>query len=208
MQARIVDQRTLEYSEAEIAAVRAASALLDTPRALKRLINVYRVLRATADPASQDRLEAECAYVILLLAVTYGRPIAAPNLFALVNNPASTNTPLPQLLTQHLHTAAVPTATPTTPDAAEDAIPSAPPIHIAELYQEVLDLLVVMGPAAPTDPTTLRYWLPIVARYSFRHHRLTATSPPDTRRSANSSLSPRSTRSSLPDGTESTGTIS
>lgn len=172
----LIEQRTLEYSPREIAAVRAASTLVDTPRTLKRLINVYRVLRATADPAAQLRVETDCAYIILLLAIANGRPIAAPNLFALINHATPRTTQLPKLLKHHLHN----TTPDNTPDQPDDALPPPPPAHLAELYQETLDLLDTMGPDAPTNLATYQYWLPIAARYSFRHHRLTSTPPPST----------------------------
>jgi hypothetical protein len=168
----LVARRTLDFTPAEVAAVRAAAALLDTPRTLKQLVNVYRVMRATAAPRVLERLENESAYVVVLLAITYGHPLAAPDLFALVDR-SGPGSNLRTLL-QNPHASASAAAD---RSAETDALPPVPPAHLADVYIRVLATLDSMGQAAPLDLDVYRYWLARVARYSFRHRKLTTPGP-------------------------------
>jgi hypothetical protein len=50
--------------------------------------------------------------------------------------------------------------------------------HVDELHHRILATLRAMGDGAPEDLAALRYWLPRVARYSFRHRKLAGRPAP------------------------------
>jgi hypothetical protein len=60
--------------------------LVSTPRAVKRLVNVYRMLRVSVPPggagAFDPRGGREFEVVVVLLAILVGRPALAPGVFA------------------------------------------------------------------------------------------------------------------------------
>jgi hypothetical protein len=150
-----VAQRALDFTAEEAAAVRHVAGLLETPRSLKQLVNVYRVLRAVADAESRRHLDDEAAYVILLLAISCGHHPAAPKLLRLIGASPSDGADLRGML-EHWS------------DDTGTATNGAHPPSLADLCGRVRAVLDTMAERAPVDLETCRFWLPRVCRYSFR----------------------------------------
>lgn len=149
-----VDTRPLDFSAEERAMVTALGPILQTPRTLKRLVNVYRVVRATVAEADEQRLADEYGYVLLLLAVALGQPLAAPWLFGV-----GADSRKDDLI------AALEAAGPPTPSA--DTLPGPSKDAVGQLRRDV-GKVVADSPSPIDDIATYRYWLPVVGRYSFR----------------------------------------
>jgi len=67
----------LQISDTERKFMRQMHRLIPTPRAAKRYVNVYRLLRATLPAKKRDELEAyvhECQWLLLMLAIITGFP--------------------------------------------------------------------------------------------------------------------------------------
>ncbi len=90
--------RRLYTSPAELSFVATLGPLVSTPRAAKRLINLYRLLRARLRGADLDEFlntssrETPHRAVLLLLAVLVGHPNTAPQLFDMVAEAAPDGT--------------------------------------------------------------------------------------------------------------------
>lgn len=77
-----LDPEGLKLEEAELEFLKKLSALVPTPRATKRLVNTYRLLRASLDPPRLQKLvDGDYRTVLLLLAVLVGSPSVAETLF-------------------------------------------------------------------------------------------------------------------------------
>lgn len=145
--------------------------LLGTPRTVKRLANVYRVLRARIPAAELDGYlqRGEYGAVLLLLAVVLGRPLAAPAVFERLQRAAALGADVRAALSPA--GSARPTsdgdaAGSTRPEVAPDSLP------IADVERTLADLGDVE--LACADPRSYARWLPEVARYSFRYRELLA----------------------------------
>lgn len=133
----------LEVSPAEQAAMERMHPCFRTPRATKRFVNVYRLLRASATPAERAELQAggdSCRAAQVLVALAVG----APELGECV---------LEALLTQE-------------EGGSLRAICQARDPHNRRL-SDILETLEARE-ALPADLELLRRWAPRVARYSFR----------------------------------------
>lgn len=149
-----IDSRPLDFSAGEIAMVTALGPILATPRTLKRLVNVYRVVRATVAAEDEQRLSDEYGYVLVLLAVALGQPLAAPWLFGVVADSRKDDL-----------VAALGAAGPPKPSA--DTLPDPSGDAVSRLRRDVGKVLAD-SPVPVDDMATYRYWLPVVGRYSFR----------------------------------------
>lgn len=149
--------------------VAALAPLLGTPRTVKRLANVYRVLRARIPTAELDGYlqRSEYGAVLLLLAVVLGRPLAAPAVFERLQGAAARESDVRAALSPAA-------STPSTPD--REARGSTPPavapdsLPIADVERTLADLVAVE--LVCTDPLVYERWLPEVAAYSFRYREL------------------------------------
>jgi len=154
-----VAERVLDFTAVEAAAVRDVAGLLETPRSLKQLVNVYRVFRAVADAEARPHLDGEAAYVILLLAISCGHHPAAPILLRLIGSSPSDGADLRDMLEHWGGDTGMSTN-------------GGHPTPLVDLCGRVRAVLGVMAERAPLDLARCRFWLPRVCRYSFRHRDL------------------------------------
>lgn len=89
-----LNPRGLVLSGEERAYARQLSSLIPTPRAGKRLINLYRLIRAALPESATSELLATGDYrtILLLLAVLVGNPSFAARLFPAISNGADRET--------------------------------------------------------------------------------------------------------------------
>jgi hypothetical protein len=74
--------RALEIEEAELAHLKTLGVLVGSPRSAKRLVNLYRIVRATLDDEALGQfLAGEYRLVQICLAAVVGRPACAASLF-------------------------------------------------------------------------------------------------------------------------------
>jgi hypothetical protein len=137
----------IELSEEEQEFIGELFPLVRTPRAVKRLVNVHRILRASL-PA--DEPAADCTTALLLLAVLTGYPeLGAVLVERLMDSPRAG-------WTAHV-------------DAAADAAPD----FQAPMWQALEDdLRRVPAARMPEDIEPFVRWAPRVARFSFRASRV------------------------------------
>jgi hypothetical protein len=130
------------------------SGLVPTPRATKRLINTYRLIRAPLDPTTlQALIDEQHRVVLLLLALLVGCPSVTPRLFGgLLAEPPETSWPE---FVERLHAAG---------NGAPDWTRAA--IELSE---------VTAATDLPATVEPFRAWVPILARYSFETARLAPT---------------------------------
>jgi outer membrane protein assembly factor BamD (BamD/ComL family) len=77
--------QNLEVSEKEIKGLASMSPMIETPRAAKRMVNIYRLIRTTLDTDELDTfIDREFEIVQFLLAVLIGCPEQADQFFTLV----------------------------------------------------------------------------------------------------------------------------
>ena len=162
----------LKLSEPEVAFLTQLLGLVRTPRAAKRLVNIYRILRASIHGEELDRLigangyEPEYPAVLLLLAIVIGFPEQASQIIeGLLDRPAST---WPQFL-----------------DALrpQDGSGSGTPGEVVWIkFFECLDSLAVTS--LPISISPYAEWASRVARYSFRTGRLATRPQPPTNNSS------------------------
>ena len=126
--------------------------LVRTPRAAKRLVNVYRILRAQLP---EGALGADHPAVLLLLALCNAFPDQGALLVeALVRNPGSD-------WSSHL-----------------TSCRQAAPVSQAAMWQALCDSVARLpAGSVPQEIAPYRTWAPHVARFSFRAGRLATTSP-------------------------------
>jgi hypothetical protein len=151
--------RFLEIRRGERELIKTLFPLVPSPRAAKRLVNVYRLLRALVPPEERARFEAdgtgEYRAALLLLGIQCGYPGPAADLIddLLDNRPAGHWWGYVEAL-QRRHP----------PGQAEDD----------EAWRDLFRRLAEVRPrlgALPRCPTFVR-WAPEVGRYSFRSGRV------------------------------------
>jgi hypothetical protein len=144
--------------------------LLRTPRTAKRLANVYRVVRGAVAPDRLDGYLTDKEYeaVLVLLAIVLGRPLASPEIFGRLADPAN------ETLQDALESGVPADADQQRPpgrDTATGAALADDYLPIGNVEETLADLrsLTLSCP----DLEVYRRWLPVIARYSFRHRELT-----------------------------------
>jgi hypothetical protein len=152
---------SLRLNKSEVEFLQRLLPLVPTPRAAKRLVNVYRILRAPLRGEDLDRLvgandhKPEHPAVLLLLAIVSGFPEQANQIIeGLLERPKPTWREFVDTLRQ---------------DVADE--PDTPDHAVWSRFFERLDS--VEAKDIPNDITTYAHWAPRVARYSFRTGRLT-----------------------------------
>jgi hypothetical protein len=135
---------TLVITDPELEFLRRLAPLVDTPRAAKRLLNTYRLVRVSVPDVPEYLREKRYETVLVLLALITGSPgLTEPMVRSLL---ASSATDLPSFL-QQLDRAS-------TDDAARDW---------ARLSERMAEI-----PAGSVTSAKLRRWLPAVSRFSFQ----------------------------------------
>jgi peptidoglycan hydrolase-like protein with peptidoglycan-binding domain len=138
--------RDLLITAAEIACVRSLAPWFETPRAVKRLTNLYRLVRVFV---GEERLLADESYrrILFLLAVAISFPSLAPHLFRAIQK-SEDDGPRKTTLRQIL-------------DDDAKRSPAATVLVVRLLDEPPWALLA-------TEPlTSLRDWVPVVAGFSF-----------------------------------------
>jgi hypothetical protein len=162
--------RALDIQPKELDHIERLAPLLDrSPRALKRFVNVYRLMKASLPPEEQDAfleqdgpLSAPFETVLLLLAIVNGLPNVSDILLqALLSSPASNQDPNAKSAT--LETIIAGSQTSWRANAKEE---------MARLTGW-LDRNVGVG-WKTADPARFLTWVPRVARYAYHLHRSTA----------------------------------
>jgi hypothetical protein len=145
---------SLDLTAAEIGFVEQLHPLVRTPRAAKRLVNTYRILRARLDAADLDRLvTTDHPVVLVLLALVTGFPQHGGALAEqLLTDPAPS-------WPEHLKRCAA---------GENDAVTSAGWALVLERLAEV------ESDHLPDDITPYVAWAPRVARFSFEAGRAAA----------------------------------
>jgi hypothetical protein len=148
----------LRLTRPELEFVQLLAPLLPTPRAAKRLVNTYRLIRATLGEKRLLSAGPTGGYreALLLLAIMIGSPSLAPHLFKAIQEGKATS--WTALVTQF-----------------------APPAQDLERWQHLrtaLDTLLARE-ALPQPMIGYARWVPTVSRYSFQTIRLAAAAIPD-----------------------------
>ncbi|WP_165390992.1 P-loop NTPase fold protein [Pseudoduganella lutea] len=145
-------ERALIIQPWEVEFAQKLDGLIPSPRSVKRLVNVYRVLKAGVHGTQLAQFEGvedspgDFQLPLLLLAVQIFDTSAANLWFTELVNPrgAAGNATLPAVLSRHW------------PGIATGGVPLSLPIG------DIID-----EPSFPQDPGLLAYWVPRVARLSF-----------------------------------------
>ena len=154
---------SLVVHDAELEIISQLTPLLGrSPRALKRFVNVYRLLKASLSPDEQNQFHraglSDSWAVLFLLAVDTGAPLAAHPIFDAVSHVAASNTPTLSQLRTHLNDriALELKQRLVNPDWAAD-------------WKRVDDWLDTQRAACSNQAilSALNAWAPRVARYSF-----------------------------------------
>ena len=140
----------LQFSDDEIRSLARLGDLLPTPRAAKKLANLYRLIRIGIQDPDPGAYLTEGTYQVvqLLLALIVGAPAAARVIFTAVLTADPSGT-LSDLIGTN-HAAGIPTE-----DWARTS-------SIRRQVQEIL-----AGSSAPVDLAIYQRWCPTIARYSF-----------------------------------------
>jgi hypothetical protein len=164
----------LDIQAEELAFIQTLAPLLDrSPRALKRFVNVYRLLKASLPPAEHDAwtdshegLGESYRTVLLLLAIVNGLPAVADVLFGAVLAKANDEPLAPASSTP-------PAGAAYTLGSIVDGIACDPEMAAAEEKARLERWLTThVGPEwSSTDASPLLNWVPRVARYSYHLHR-------------------------------------
>jgi hypothetical protein len=152
-----VHARMLRLEEWERAGMKTVFRLIPSPRAAKRLVNVYRVMRTMVDPADRavlvgDAFSGDYQAVLLLLAAQMGHPEAAS-----------------QLLDDLLETKPSGEWWAYVDDLRGRKLKGGSADEVGD-WRQLLDALAAVQPEATTLPPCPAFarWVPHVARYSFR----------------------------------------
>jgi hypothetical protein len=158
----------LKLSESEVAFLAQLLGLVRTPRAAKRLVNIYRILRASIHGEELDRLigtkgyEPEYPAVLLLLAIVIGFPEQASRIIeGLLDRPVSTWLEFLEAFRPQ-----------------DGSGPSTPGRVVWLKFFGCLDNLTIRN--LPISISPYAKWAPRVARYSFRTGRLATRPQPST----------------------------
>jgi KAP family P-loop domain len=183
----------------EIAFIKMLGGLIDTPRSAKRLVNVYRLLRASLDPPNLERLQGadagpgEYPVALVLLAILIGFPEQASDMFEGI---IETTDQSWWAFVESIRP--VPAGDPNPDGGRADPVPGdADPAFRnglrsdmdeteAEAWERLhtsLSRLGSGGPPIPDDMRLYRRWALPVGRYSFQTGRLVVTrrTPPTGR---------------------------
>lgn len=177
----------LSFSDTERTFIGLLTAMVPTPRAAKRLVNVYRIIRATVDDVAlnsfvNDDNVAPYRVVLILLGILVGFPQWSQDVVAALLDEAGTATDWWTLLEGAAPKSTRAESRPAGPPRADghEAPLGAPGAASGERRPETADdLWAAMEPIeraigrdAPAAP--FRTWAPTVARFSFHTARLAA----------------------------------
>ncbi len=139
---------SLEIDAADLSAIDSLTPLLgDSPRAIKRFLNVFRLVKGIALGGTRPIDSVEERYrVLLLLAVVTGMPEAAAVLLPAMSKMGEES--LPELVNMLYR------------DIKD-------PVVLRDLEQLIDWLVTTPVPAETLDLVALRPWIPTIARYSF-----------------------------------------
>ncbi len=165
----------LAISNAERAFMKSLHVLIPSPRATKRFVNIYRLLRATVSAPVPYLEEQQYRPVLLLLAILTGHPLEATDI---LRDLAEGNHP--DLWWDFMDSYAGQAAP---PDDREDLDALAESLR----WRELLDKLFSMRPLLrePQRCSAFAVWAGSVARYSFESGRVLLARPKPTRPQAN-----------------------
>lgn len=148
----------LRISAEEQATIVALQPLISTPRLAKRLINTYRLLRASLTPDELERIRVgEHKIVLLLLALLLSKPEQAHILLRALTS----NTPQPSKFTTMVRRNTS-IDRPTRSAASGRRLTPSPGSFETTLNQIIADV------QAADDTESYRNWASVVSRYSFR----------------------------------------
>lgn len=126
-------------------------ALISTPRAIKRFANIYRMLKASVDPArlleyeGTEQSPGDFQVPMTLLAMLIGAPAECCGLFPVLLGVAKAGQDVVEFLSQDLK-------------------------GVASAYSKAMQSKlrpIIRDPAFPRSPEILVHWLPQVAKFSF-----------------------------------------
>ena len=165
----------LAISNAERAFMKSLHALIPSPRATKRFVNIYRLLRATVSNPVPYLEEQQYRPVLLLLAILTGHPLEATDI---LRDLAEGNHP--DLWWDFMDSYAGHAAP---PDDREDLDALTESLR----WRELLDKLFSMRPLLrePQRCSAFAVWASSVARYSFESGRVLLARPKQPLRQAN-----------------------
>lgn len=145
----------MRLTKREAASILLMGGLIKTPRSARRLINIYRLLRAGLTADDLDRLRSEDhGPVILLLATLIGFPQQSADLLKrLMDHSSQAPAKLADFIESRERTAAGSVQQPNsaTPDRFEESVTR-----------------ILANGEVSDDSSVYRYWAPRVARFSFR----------------------------------------
>jgi hypothetical protein len=141
--------RPLVLTPPEVNAMRRLSAFLETPRAAKRLINVYRLLKCITGPEATVSLQSGEDFTVLLqLALLCGLPEEARQVFEQLQYSARES--LWEAVEDLKKSAAPPVG----------GGPSAP-------IAQALDAMLSLKSTGEVTTRSWKYWAPLTARFAF-----------------------------------------
>jgi len=148
----------LRITAEERAVIVALRPLINTPRLAKRLINTYRLLRASLTADELTRLRGgEHKVVLILLALLLGEPERAHGLLRTLTSDTTLPTNFTTLIRRSVRVGHTPR-----PTVARRPLTPAP-----DPFETTLARVIAETEAAD-DTNSYRRWAPVVSRYSFR----------------------------------------